>query len=137
MRFEGLRYHKMRLAFLILDDEERTAKIVEVEGPHGPHGAVARVTLPQPAETMPELRAHLPLQGYLLLLDLHTGSQEAGEVVWYSHLFKNFPQFVVIHTVKGYVSSAVPNSYSEQVKQNLYPHVPDILDVTELTINKQ
>ena len=28
-------------------------------------------------------------------------SQEAGQVVWYSHLFKNFPQFVVIHTVKG------------------------------------
>ena len=28
-------------------------------------------------------------------------SQEAGEVVWYSHLLKNFPQFVVIHTVKG------------------------------------
>ena len=28
-------------------------------------------------------------------------SQEAGKVVWYSHLFKNFPQFVVIHTVKG------------------------------------
>jgi len=23
-------------------------------------------------------------------------------VVWYSHLFKNFPQFVVIHTVKGF-----------------------------------
>ena len=22
-------------------------------------------------------------------------------MVWYSHLFKNFPQFVVIHTVKG------------------------------------
>ena len=28
-------------------------------------------------------------------------SQEAGKVVWYSHLFKTFPQFVVIHTVKG------------------------------------
>ena len=28
-------------------------------------------------------------------------SQEAGKVVWYSHLFQNFPQFVVIHTVKG------------------------------------
>ena len=28
-------------------------------------------------------------------------SHEAGQVVWYSHLFKNFPQFVVIHTVKG------------------------------------
>ena len=29
-------------------------------------------------------------------------SQEAGEVVWYSHLLKNFPQFIVIHTVKGF-----------------------------------
>ena len=29
-------------------------------------------------------------------------SQEAGQVVWYSHLFKNFPQFVVMHTVKGF-----------------------------------
>ena len=29
-------------------------------------------------------------------------SQEAGHVVWYSHLFKNFPQFVVIHIVKGF-----------------------------------
>ena len=28
-------------------------------------------------------------------------SQEAGEVVWYSHLFKNYSQFVVTHTVKG------------------------------------
>ena len=27
-------------------------------------------------------------------------SQEAGQMVWYSHLFQNFPQFVVIHTVK-------------------------------------
>ena len=29
-------------------------------------------------------------------------SQEAGSVAWYSHLFKNFPLFVVIHTVKGF-----------------------------------
>ena len=29
-------------------------------------------------------------------------SQEAGQVVWYSHLFQNFPQCVVIHTVKGF-----------------------------------
>ena len=28
--------------------------------------------------------------------------QEAGEVVWCSHLFKNFPQFVVTYTVKGF-----------------------------------
>ena len=29
-------------------------------------------------------------------------SQEARKLVWYSHLCKNFPQFVVIHTVKGF-----------------------------------
>ena len=29
-------------------------------------------------------------------------SQEAGKVVWYFHLLKNFPQFVVIHTVSGF-----------------------------------
>ena len=28
--------------------------------------------------------------------------QESGQVVWYSHLFKNFPQFVVIYRVKGF-----------------------------------
>ena len=30
-------------------------------------------------------------------------SQEARQVVWYSHLFQNFPQFIVIHTVKGFI----------------------------------
>ena len=29
-------------------------------------------------------------------------SQEAGQVVWYSHLLKNFPQFIVTHTVKDF-----------------------------------
>src|SRR5574337_491659 len=29
-------------------------------------------------------------------------SQEADQVVWYSHLFQNFLQFIVIHTVKGF-----------------------------------
>ena len=29
-------------------------------------------------------------------------SQEADQVVWYSHLFQNFPQFLAIHTVKGF-----------------------------------
>ena len=29
-------------------------------------------------------------------------SQEAGKVIWYSYLFKNFPQLAVIHTVKGF-----------------------------------
>ena len=29
-------------------------------------------------------------------------SQEADQVVWYSHLFQDFPQFIVIHTVKDF-----------------------------------
>ena len=37
--------------------------------------------------------------GFLTCIQI---SQEAGKVVWYSHLLKNFPQFVVIHTVKGF-----------------------------------
>ena len=42
-----------------------------------------------------------------LLVDLHQISQEAGQVVWYSHLLKNFPQFIMIHTGFGIVSKAV------------------------------
>ena len=42
------------------------------------------------------------VQFSLLLLDLYTDFSGAGKVVWYSCLFKNFPQFVVIHTVKGF-----------------------------------
>ena len=39
----------------------------------------------------------------------------AGQVVWYSQLFKNFPQFVVIHTVKGFriVNEAEVNVFVE------------------------
>ena len=42
-------------------------------------------------------------------------SQEAGQVVWYSHLFQNFPQFIVIHTVKGFgiVNKAEKNVFLE------------------------
>ena len=42
-------------------------------------------------------------------------SQEAGKVVWYSHLFKNFPQFVVIHAVKGFslVDEAEVDAFEE------------------------
>ena len=29
-------------------------------------------------------------------------SQEVGQVVWYSHLLKNFPQFIVSHTIEGF-----------------------------------
>ena len=42
-------------------------------------------------------------------------SQEAGQVVWYSHLFKTFPQFVVMHTVKcfGIVNKAEADIFLE------------------------
>ena len=41
-------------------------------------------------------------------------SQEAAEVVWYSHLSKNFQQFVVIHVVKGFsvVNEEVVDAFS-------------------------
>ena len=29
-------------------------------------------------------------------------SQEAGQGVWYPHAFQNFPQFIVIHTIKAF-----------------------------------
>ena len=38
----------------------------------------------------------------MLLLDPYTISQETGKVIWYFHIFKNFPQFVVIYRVKGF-----------------------------------
>ena len=42
-------------------------------------------------------------------------SQEAGQVVWYSHLLKNFTQLVVIHTVKvfGIVNKAEVDVFLE------------------------
>ena len=41
--------------------------------------------------------------------------QETSKVVWYSHLFKNFPQFVVIYTIKGFgiVNKAEVNVFLE------------------------
>ena len=42
-------------------------------------------------------------------------SQEASQVVWYSHLFKNSPEFVVIHTIKDFdiVNKAEVNIFLE------------------------
>ena len=37
-----------------------------------------------------------------MLFDLHTDFSGGSKVFWCSHLFKNFPQFVVIHIVKGF-----------------------------------
>ena len=42
-------------------------------------------------------------------------SQEAGKLVWYFHILKNFPPFVVIPTVKGFgiVNKAKVNAFLE------------------------
>ena len=42
-------------------------------------------------------------------------TQEAGQVVWYSHLLKNFPQFVVIYSVSGFgvINKAEVNVFLE------------------------
>ena len=50
-------------------------------------------------------------------------SQEAGQVVWYSHLFQNFPQFIVIHTVEGFgvVNKAETDGPHRSVAVRSYP----------------
>ena len=42
------------------------------------------------------------MSSYCCFLTCIQVSQEAVQVVWYSHLFQNFPQFIVIHTVQGF-----------------------------------
>ena len=56
-------------------------------------------------------------------------SQEAGQVVWYSHLFQNFPQFVVILTVKGF---GVVNKAEVDVFLKLSSFSSDPIDVESL-----
>ena len=48
--------------------------------------------------------------------DLYTDFQEAGQVVWYSHLFQSFPQFIVIHTVKGFGTTSTTLDKLKEVK---------------------
>ena len=56
-------------------------------------------------------------------------SQEAGQVVWYSHLLKNFPQFIAIHTVKG---SGIVNKAEIDVFLELSCFFHDPIDVGNL-----
>ena len=56
-------------------------------------------------------------------------SQEAGQVVWYSLLFQNLPQFVVIHTVKGF---AIVNKAKIDVVLELSCFFNDPTDVGNL-----
>ena len=56
-------------------------------------------------------------------------SQEAGLVVWYSHLFQNFQQFIVIHTVKGF---GIVNKAEIDVFLELFCFFDDPADVGNL-----
>ena len=56
-------------------------------------------------------------------------SQEAGQMVWYSHLLKNFPQFIVIHTFKGF---SVVNEAEVDVFLAISCFFYDPLDVVSL-----
>ena len=77
-------------------------------------------------------------------------------MVWYSHLFQDFPQFIVIHTVKGfgivnkteidvsfrYDLNQIPNDYTREVRNSfkgldLIDRVPDelwteVLDIWQI-----
>ena len=55
-------------------------------------------------------------------------SQEAGQVAWYSHIFKNFPQFVVIHMVKGF---GIVNKTEIDVFLELFCFFDDPMDVAK------
>ena len=56
-------------------------------------------------------------------------SQDAGQVIWYSHLLKNFPQFVVIYTVKGF---GIVNKAEIDVFLKLFCFLDDSMDVVNL-----
>ena len=56
-------------------------------------------------------------------------SQEAGTVVWYSHVWKNFPQFTVIHTVKHF---GVVNKAEVDVFRELSCFLDDPADVGDV-----
>ena len=62
-------------------------------------------------------------------LDCIQVSQEAGQVVWYFHLFQNFPQFIVIHTVKGF---GIVNKAEIDVFLQLSCFFDDLADVGNL-----
>ena len=47
------------------------------------------------------VRCSMSGSNYCLLTCIQV-SQETSKVVWYSHLLKNCPQFVVVHTVKSF-----------------------------------
>ena len=60
-----------------------------IQASHNPFSIWSQSVVPCPVLTV----AYWPAYRFL---------KEAGQTIWYSHLFQNFPQFIVIHTVKGF-----------------------------------
>ena len=56
-------------------------------------------------------------------------SQEAGKVAWYSHLFQNFPQFVVIYMVQGF---GIVNKAEADVFLELFCFFDDPMNIGDL-----
>ena len=56
-------------------------------------------------------------------------SHEAGQLVWYSHLFQNFPKYIVTHTVKGF---GIVNKAEIDVFLELSCFFHDLVDVGNL-----
>ena len=57
-------------------------------------------------------------------------SQEASQVVWYSHLFQNFPEFIVMHAVKGF---EIVNKAEIDVFLEISCFFHDLVDVGNFT----
>ena len=70
----------------------------------------------------------MPSSNYCCLTHIEV-SQEAGQVVWYSHLFKNFPQLVVVHTVKDF---AIVNEEEVGIFLELSCFFDDLTEVVNL-----
>ena len=61
-------------------------------------------------------------------------SQEAGQVVWYAHLFQNFPQFIVIYTVKMISPGCSLEGLMLKLKLQYFGHLMRRADLLEKTL---
>ena len=68
----------------------------------------------------------MPSSNFLTCIQV---SQEAGQVVWYTYLFQNFPKVIVIHTVKDF---GIVNKAEIDVLLELSCFFDDPMDVSKL-----
>ena len=66
-------------------------------------------------------------------------SQEADQVVWYSHLFQNFPQFIVIHEGNISCKDGLDKGqkwYGPNIKTLKWEHIQSLTNKKEMSIWK-